>query len=73
MKPRVKTPPGVIRVNHQNPRGCVKKQKYRSRKLAKQTLKERRWKNAHPYFCRICGWWHVGHRPSTDSEAEKAS
>lgn len=73
MNTRAKKPPGVLRVNNKNPRGCRNKQKYGSRKRAKKTLKERRWKNAHPYFCRLCGWWHVGHRLPVDSEAERAA
>ena len=45
-------------------RGCTSKARFISRSEAKSSARRNRRNDGslHPYRCRSCEWWHLGHR-----------
>jgi hypothetical protein len=45
-------------------RGCTSKAMFLSRSEARSSARRNRRNNGslHPYHCRTCEWWHLGHR-----------
>ena len=46
-------------------RGCTSKAVYVSRQEAKSFVRRRGYAGLHPYRCRWCDGWHLGHRRAT--------